>query len=104
MSDFTILDENDKYFPRIVKKINEQYAVWVKDLILEYNNFNNEIEDLKNRIDKKEDTTKMIVFYGSSTISLWKNLHENFPKFNVLNLGFGGVFIESSDKYFETLF
>jgi hypothetical protein len=62
MSDFTILDENDKYFPRIVKKINEQYAVWVKDLILEYNNFNNEIEDLKNRIDKKEDTTKMIVF------------------------------------------
>ena len=104
MSDFTILDENDKYFPRIVKKINEQYAVWVKDLILEDNNFNNEIEDLKNKIDKKEDTTKMIVFYGSSTIRLWKNLHENFPKFNVLNLGFGGAFIESLDKYFETLF
>ena len=39
MSDFTILDENDKYFPRIVKRINEQYAVWVRDLILEDNNF-----------------------------------------------------------------
>ena len=104
MSDFTILDENDKYFPRIVKRINEQYAVWVKDLILEDNNFKREIRDLKKKIDQKEDTTNMIVFYGSSTIRLWKNLEENFPKHNVLNLGFGGAFIESLEKYFETLF
>ena len=46
----------------------------------------------------------MIVFYGSSTIRLWKNLEKNFPKHNVLNLGFGGAFIESLEKYFETLF
>ena len=104
MSDFTILDENDKYFPRIVKRINEQYAVWVKDLILEDNNFKREIRDLKKKIDQKEDTTNMIVFYGSSTIRLWKNLEENFPKHNVINLGFGGAFIESLEKYFETLF
>ncbi len=104
MSDFTILDENDKYFPRIVKRINEQYAVWVKDLILEDNNFKREIRDLKKKIDQKEDTSNMIVFYGSSTIRLWKNLEDNFPKHNVLNLGFGGAFIESLEKYFETLF
>ena len=104
MSDFTILDENDKYFPRIIKKINEQYAVWVKDLILQDNNFKKEIRDLKKKINQKEDTTNMIVFYGSSTIRLWKNLQENFPKHNVLNLGFGGAFIESLEKYFETLF
>ena len=104
MSDFTILDENDKYFPRIVNKINEQYAVWVKDLILEDNNFKKEIRDLKKKIYQKEDTTNMIVFYGSSTIRLWKTLVDNFPKHNVLNLGFGGAFIESLEKYFETLF
>ena len=104
MSDFTILDENDKYFSRIIKKINEQYAVWVKDLILQDNNFKKEIRDLKKKINQKEDTTNMIVFYGSSTIRLWKNLQENFPKHNVLNLGFGGAFIESLEKYFDTLF
>ena len=104
MSDFTILDENDKYFPGIVKKINDQYSVWVKDLILEDNNFKKEIRDLKKKIYQKEDTTNMIVFYGSSTIRLWKTLVDNFPKHNVLNLGFGGAFIESLEKYFETLF
>ena len=104
MSDFTILDENDKYFPRIVKRINDQYAIWVKDLMLEDNNFNNEIDDLKKKIDQKQDKTNMLVFYGSSSIRLWKNLNENFPKQNVLNLGFGGAFIESLDKYFDALF
>ena len=62
MSDFTILDENDKYFPRIVKRINDQYAIWVKDLMLEDNNFNNEINDLKRKIDQKK--TRQICWFS----------------------------------------
>ena len=45
----------------------------------------------------------MVVFYGSSTIRLWKNLVD-FSNYNTLNLGFGGAFIHSLDKYFDVLF
>lgn len=104
MSDFTILDENDEYFPRIVEKINQQYTIWVKDLMLEENDFRGEIRDLKKKIQNKEDKTDLVVFYGSSTIRLWKNLDEYFPKHNILNLGFGGAYIDSLEQYFESLF
>ena len=35
---------------------------------------------------------------------LWKNVAKDFPDWNTLNLGFGGAFIHSLDKYFDVLF
>ena len=32
----------------------------------------------------------LVLFTGSSSIRLWKNLNAAFPKHNVLNMGFGG--------------
>ena len=32
----------------------------------------------------------LILFTGSSSIRMWENLKESFPKHNVLNMGFGG--------------
>ncbi len=37
----------------------------------------------------KESTKETIVFTGSSSIRLWKNLDSIFPKYQIINTGFG---------------
>lgn len=44
-----------------------------------------------------------IVFTGSSSIRLWKNLKEDFPGLPVLNRGFGGCVSNDMLVYFDTL-
>ncbi|CAN5652058.1 SGNH/GDSL hydrolase family protein [soil metagenome] len=45
--------------------------------------------------DKNESPTKgAVLFIGSSSISLWKSLAEDFPRARVINRGFGGSHIE----------
>lgn len=44
-----------------------------------------------------------MIFYGSSTIRLWKDLHEDFAKFQPLNLGFGGSTLEACVWYFDRI-
>ena len=44
-----------------------------------------------------------IIFYGSSTIRLWKSLNEDFKDVDVINLGFGGAYIDSLSKNFNLL-
>jgi lysophospholipase L1-like esterase len=51
--------------------------------------FEKEVNDLvkgTSMVSKK----KLILFTGSSSIRMWKDLEEDFPKHNVLNHGFGG--------------
>lgn len=40
--------------------------------------------------DSSVNKKKLILFTGSSSIRMWKNLENDFPKHNVLNRGFGG--------------
>ncbi len=40
--------------------------------------------------DKKVNKKNLILFTGSSSIRMWKDLQSDFPKHNVLNRGFGG--------------
>jgi len=57
-------------------------------------------------MSKVEENKKMeapIIFYGSSTIRLWKSLNEDFKNVNVINLGFGGAYIDSLSKNFNPL-
>lgn len=35
-------------------------------------------------------TKKLVVFVGSSSIRMWKDVAESFPEYNVINNGFGG--------------
>jgi lysophospholipase L1-like esterase len=42
----------------------------------------------------------LILFTGSSSIRLWKNLNASFPNHNVLNMGFGGS--EMADLLYYT--
>lgn len=44
-----------------------------------------------------------IVFTGSSSIRLWKDLKSSFPQHNVLNLGFGGSEMEDLQYYADQL-
>ena len=44
-----------------------------------------------------------VVFYGSSSIRLWKTLANDFPDVNLLNLGFGGSTLAACAWFFERL-
>ena len=104
MSDFGVNSSDSYALSGAVQSINQQYKQWVKDLSVEEKNFAREIAVLKNRIAQKKNKAELFVFYGSSTIRLWKNLDLDFPNLNTLNLGFGGAFIHSLSDYFEELF
>lgn len=43
-------------------------------------------------------------FYGSSTITLWKSLYQDFDAFCPVNLGFGGSTLAACAWYFERVF
>ena len=104
MSDYGVNSSDSDALSVVVQSINQQYKQWVKDLSVEDKNFAREIAVLKNRIAHKKNKEDLFVFYGSSTIRLWKNLNLDFPNLNTLNLGFGGAFIHSLSDYFEVLF
>lgn len=46
------------------------------------------------------DKTDLVLFTGSSSIRLWRELKSAFPKHNVMNMGFGGS--EMSDLLYYT--
>lgn len=86
------------------KKINKKYKSWVKDLLNESNDFSNEIHKLKLKVERLKKIKNPVIFYGSSTIRLWKSIKKDFKKNNIINLGFGGAYIDSLSINFNTLF
>jgi len=55
------------------------------------NVFTNEVNGITTKYDSIWDATKeTIVFTGSSSVRLWKNLQEKFPEHQIINSGFGG--------------
>ena len=104
MSDFGIESAENPEIMNFTKEINNNYKVWVSNLSKDDLNFKSEIDFLKSKINNKINKKDMVVFYGSSTIRLWKTIDEDFKKYNILNLGFGGAFIHSLRHYFESLF
>mgnify|MGYP003659914654 CR=1 FL=1 len=60
------------------------------------NKFSNEVIAITAKYDTIWDTNReTIVFTGSSSVRLWKNLEQGFPDHQIVNSGFGGS--ESSD-------
>jgi lysophospholipase L1-like esterase len=53
--------------------------------------------------DQQIDTTNLILFVGSSSIRLWVDVEETFPKQNILNRGFGGSEMSDLIYYFNKL-
>ncbi len=63
-----------------------------------------EISRLLKRINDHQNLKELIVFYGSSSIRLWEDLHWDIRPLNVLNLGFGGSNLYWCKFYFNKLF
>ena len=104
MSDYGITSSKDPKIIEVAEALNSSYRTWVDDLSIDDKDFRVEIELLEQKSQAKQNQKDLIVFYGSSTIRLWSTLERDFPKHNVLNLGFGGAFIHSMVSHFETLF
>ncbi|GAB3751202.1 SGNH/GDSL hydrolase family protein [Spirosoma pomorum] len=65
--------------------------------------YDNEVQQLETKIKQLPPAENRIVFYGSSSIRLWKTLADDFPEQNTLNLGFGGSTLAACAWFFERL-
>jgi len=66
------------------------------------NRFQAEIENFINWDRKNSFPSDAILFVGSSSIRLW-NTAESYPKYDVVNRGFGGAHISDVIYYYETV-
>lgn len=65
--------------------------------------FHQDIERLEKEIEVIEYNPKLI-FYGSSTFTLWNDLTTIFKEHKTLNLGFGGSTLAACTWYFDRVF
>lgn len=63
-----------------------------------------EIKQLKVRVNRQSDQENLIAFYGSSSIRLWSDLSKDLSPHNVINLGFGGSSYYWCDYFFDEIF
>ena len=108
-SSFRLSDEikdinNKKSLDDFIKKFNLKYKKWVTQLKNIGPGYADEINKIKRKTIKNKSKKDLVVFYGSSTIRLWDNIEDHFNKFNILNFGFGGAFIQDCINHFENLF
>lgn len=52
---------------------------------------------------KQTPPSNAVLFVGSSSIRLWKNLRTSFSQLNVINRGFGGSRLEDVNFYFDRI-
>lgn len=65
--------------------------------------FDDEVAALAHRTCARRGEEKLILFYGSSTFTLWSDIEAHFPAHNVLNHGFGGATLSDCLEYFDRL-
>ena len=65
--------------------------------------FHPDLERLENQIQVLEYNPKL-VFYGSSTFTLWDEITTLFKKHNPVNLGFGGSTLAACTWFFDRVF
>lgn len=53
--------------------------------------------------DRSLNKKDVILFTGSSSIKMWENIQSEFPKYNVVNRGFGGSQTSDLLYYFDQL-
>ena len=84
-------------------KLNKKFKSWVNKMKLYDSDFSHEIKKLLLKAEDNKKIEAPIIFYGSSTIRLWKSLNKDFKNLKVINLGFGGAYIDSLSKNFNLL-
>ena len=54
------------------------------------NRFKEQVEQLSNKEYSFKPDKELVVFTGSSSVRMWKDVQSYFPKYNIINNGFGG--------------
>src|SRR5580692_465022 len=67
------------------------------------NPFESEVTSLEAKLLQSPIASSPIVFYGSSSIRLWKSLQQDFSGYAVLNCGFGGSRLTDCVRYANRL-
>jgi lysophospholipase L1-like esterase len=65
--------------------------------------FESEVTALETKLAQAPVSPSPVVFYGSSSIRLWKSLSQDFPDYSVLNCGFGGSRLADCARYANRL-
>ena len=65
--------------------------------------FEKQVEELVNAEYIFPDTAEIVLFTGSSSIRMWKDVQSYFPDHNVINNGFGGSQMSDLLYYYEEL-
>lgn len=65
--------------------------------------FHDDLQRLENKIQNLEYSPKL-VFYGSSTFTLWDQIDTIFEDYNPINLGFGGSTLAACTWFFDRVF
>ena len=64
--------------------------------------FEDEVRQLERR-PLPADRRNLVLFYGSSSFTLWDGMERSFPAYNVLNRGFGGSTLADCLEFFDRL-
>ena len=65
--------------------------------------FNEQVNQLVNKEYQIDSNKKLLVFAGSSSFRMWKDVPHYFPEYNVINNGFGGSHFTDLLYYYDQL-
>ncbi len=65
--------------------------------------FDDEVTALEERTRPRRGENGLILFYGSSTFTLWSTLEAALPSYRIVNHGFGGSTMGDCITYFDRL-
>lgn len=68
-----------------------------------FENYCQEIQYLKSVLSSQGWPKHRVIFYGGSSIRLWPNMYQDFPKLSLLQLGFGGATLAACSHFFAEL-
>jgi lysophospholipase L1-like esterase len=63
--------------------------------------YEDEIKQLEHKFINPKGDKKRVIFYGSSSITMWNSLENDFPEFEVINQGFGGSTLAACCWFFK---
>jgi len=67
------------------------------------NRFKDQVERLEKREYDFNPNKELLLFTGSSSIAMWKDVQERFPEYNVINNGFGGSHFSDLIYFYDEL-
>src|SRR5207253_261792 len=74
-------------------------AVVITSCSQESKPFYNEIQEFKNADKKMPPPQHAILFVGSSSFAMWKDVQDYFPGYTIINRGFGGSTLTDAIEY-----